>query len=268
MSSCSLFTSLSKRPTVDDKVAGEKMNQDVSMVPRDDYNKLLDKYQALIKRNRQLESSDGPKDLGPAVHEIPMPQDIQSSSLTEKNTQVKSAQYEEAVDLVDQLEVTKTPEPETALAETVDVFASPSAPKDPKTGPKELINPIDKSAIIIDPITSSMGVEDQIQELQKATDLVQKNMLDKALMILKALENSDNIQIKVRSKFWIGEILFKQGEYDLSMQIFEEIVSHYAFSGIVIKTLGRLIVCSDKLKLKKKYDLYYSILHDFFEGEA
>ena len=66
----------------------------------------------------------------------------------------------------------------------------------------------------------------------------------------------------------MGEILFSQGEYDLSLQIFEEILERHAFSGLVIKTLGRLIVCSEKLKLVGKQEKYYSILHDFFEQGA
>ena len=50
------------------------------------------------------------------------------------------------------------------------------------------------------------------------------------------------------------------------MQIFEEIIEKDAFSGTVIKALGRLIVCSEKLKLEKKKERYYSLLHDFFES--
>jgi hypothetical protein len=61
-------------------------------------------------------------------------------------------------------------------------------------------------------------------------------------------------------------MLFRQGEFDLSMQVFEEIITKYAFSGVVIKTLGRLIVCSERLKLAKKREQYFSILHDFFES--
>ena len=40
----------------------------------------------------------------------------------------------------------------------------------------------------------------------------------------------------------------------------------YAFSGVIIKTLGRLITCAEKLKLSKKKDVYFSILHDFFDA--
>jgi len=51
------------------------------------------------------------------------------------------------------------------------------------------------------------------------------------------------------------------------MQIFEEIITRDAYSGMVVKTLGRLIVCSEKLGLKAKKDKYFSVMHDFFEAE-
>ncbi len=96
-------------------------------------------------------------------------------------------------------------------------------------------------------------------------NLVGQNKFEDALQLLKSLEGSSNNQVAVRTKFWTGEIFFKQGEYDLSMQVYEEVISQHAFSSIVLKALGRLIVCVEKLKLQKKYDLYYSLLHDFFE---
>ena len=82
---------------------------------------------------------------------------------------------------------------------------------------------------------------------------------------MRPLEKSPVKQLMVWSKYLIGEILFKQNEFDLAMQVFEEIINKHAFSGLVIKSLGRLIVCSEKLKLTKKKEQYYSLLHDFFE---
>ena len=92
------------------------------------------------------------------------------------------------------------------------------------------------------------------------------NKFDAALTELKKIEKSKVKQVRVRARFSIGEIMFRQGEYDLAMQIYEEILQQDAFSGIVIKTLGRLIVCSEKLKLKKKQEQYYSMLYNFFES--
>ena len=85
-------------------------------------------------------------------------------------------------------------------------------------------------------------------------------------MILKELEGSKEKQIVVRAKMMLGDLLFNQGEYDLSSQVYEEIIGKYAFSGFVIKALGKLVVCSEKLKQPEKQAKYYSLLHDFFEA--
>jgi len=139
------------------------------------------------------------------------------------------------------------------LAETVDVFSQTNG----SSAAKAVVNSDDYS---------SVDVEAQIRNLQTAEQLVAQNKFDESLNLLKPLERSPVRQIRVRARYLVGESLFKQGDYDLSMQIFEEIIEKDAFSGTVIKALGRLIVCSEKLKLEKKKERYYSLLHDFFES--
>lgn len=146
--------------------------------------------------------------------------------------------------------------PPADLAETVDVFG-----KDGLASKAAVGAAVSKKRA---PISDS-ALEQQINTLHKADKLVRQNRMDSALILLKDLEESPNHQIKVRAKFYLAEMLFRQNEYDLAMQMYEEIVRKYAFSGLVIKSLGRLIVCSEKLKLGKKQERYYSILHDFFE---
>jgi predicted negative regulator of RcsB-dependent stress response len=111
----------------------------------------------------------------------------------------------------------------------------------------------------------NMAIENQLVEIRRSLVLIGQNKIDAAMAKLKVLEQSSVPQIKVRSKFLVAELLFRQAEYDLSMQIYEEILTKHAFSGVVLKTLGRLVVCCEKLKLNKKKAQYYSILHDFFE---
>ncbi len=111
-------------------------------------------------------------------------------------------------------------------------------------------------------------VESHMFKIRKADKLQKQNKFDQALTLIKELERSPVRQIEVRAKYLLGEILFKQGEYDLAMQVYEEILTKYAYSGLVIKSLGRLIVCSDKLKQTAKQEKYYSFLHDFFEEGA
>jgi TolA-binding protein len=64
----------------------------------------------------------------------------------------------------------------------------------------------------------------------------------------------------------LGDLLFNQGEYDLALQVYEEVIKKYAFSAYVLKALGKLVACCEKLKLPEKGAKYYSLLHDFFES--
>lgn len=107
-------------------------------------------------------------------------------------------------------------------------------------------------------------IESQISQLRKAYSFFRQKKFPQALEVLKPLEVASHKQVQVRAKFLIGDILFFQNEFDLSMQVFEEIITRHAFSGVVVEALGRLIVCSEKLQLKQKEEKYYSILHDFF----
>lgn len=157
-------------------------------------------------------------------------------------------------DIVNQLSQAKE---NSDLVETVDVFGSDMS--------KTKVNSIDKRAIVAPVDVPPSEIESQIVKLERAQVLTAQNKFDQSLTILKSLESSNVRQVKVRAKYEIGELLFIQGEYDLAMQVFEEIIHREAFSGVVLKVLGRLIVCSEKLKLNKKKQKYYSILHDFFE---
>ena len=44
------------------------------------------------------------------------------------------------------------------------------------------------------------------------------------IIILKELEDSQVFQIRAQSRYLLGKTMYEQGEYDVSMQIFEEIV--------------------------------------------
>ncbi|MEK6625658.1 MAG: hypothetical protein AABY86_11855 [Bdellovibrionota bacterium] len=114
---------------------------------------------------------------------------------------------------------------------------------------------------------SKDAIFDEMKKFEKAKMLLGQKQFDGSLKLLREIEQSRVNTLKVHAKFYIGELLFMQGEFDLAMQLFEEILQNYAFSGVVYKALGRLIACSEKLKLAQKKDKYFSILHDFFEAE-
>jgi len=208
-------------------------------VSKDQYNELMKKYETLLQE-RRLENAQSPNEAADLANAL------------EKNPPADPA------DLAQKIANLPQDSQDMQLAETVDVFG-PDGVK------------IDKSqAAAPTPSLDSANageVEDDLQQLQKAEGLLNQNKFDATLSIVKKLETSPSKQVRVRAKFLLGEILFKQGEFDLAMQIFEEIITRDAYSGMVVKTLGRLIVCSEKLGLKAKKDKYFSVMHDFFEAE-
>ncbi|WP_157680023.1 tol-pal system YbgF family protein [Bacteriovorax sp. DB6_IX] len=200
-------------------------------VPKAQYDQLLGKYEALLDKIKSAEATS-------------------SSKMANTPASPKSDS-----DMITQLSKIQPP---ADLAETVDVFGKNGlANKIPAPAAMETTTSRSK--------LSDSALERQINTLHKADKLVRQNRMDSALILLRDLEESPNPQIKVRAKYYLAEMLFRQNEYDLAMQMYEEIIKKYAFSGLVIKSLGRLIVCSEKLKLGKKQERYYSILHDFFE---
>lgn len=237
MQSCSW---MSKRKVLFEEEGSSSQDEKVSSsnksskhtVPKAQYEQLLNKYESLLDKIKAAESK----------------------STKRVNKEMSSSKQPVApTDMISQLSKIT---PAADLAETVDVFGSNGLASKSTMG----ISRNSKKKEI-----SDSAVERQLSMLAKANQLVGQNRMDSALILLKELEESPNGQIKVRAKFYLAEMLFRQNEYDLAMQMYEEIVRKYAFSGLVIKSLGRLIVCSEKLKLGKKQERYYSILHDFFE---
>jgi tetratricopeptide (TPR) repeat protein len=95
--------------------------------------------------------------------------------------------------------------------------------------------------------------------------LVENESYPEAIRVARLLSESSFTQVAVRAKFYLGEALFRAKDYDLAMQVYEEIINQSAFSGVVLKTMERLVVCAENLKLESKRARYYSLLHDFFE---
>lgn len=148
------------------------------------------------------------------------------------------------------------------LVETVDVFNEKGSRKsnmEMNAEKLEFPKVSDKNENVGD-------IQDQITKYQNAKKMILKKDYDSGMLVLKELENSSIKQIRVRARYSIGNLLYLQGEYDLALQKFEQIINKDAFSGVVLKALRGLINCSDKLNLKKKKERYHSILYDFFES--
>ena len=110
-----------------------------------------------------------------------------------------------------------------------------------------------------------MEMEQKISLLRGIEDEISAGNLQSAQDKLGKIQKKNLLPLfRVRAKFLRGEVLFHQGEYDIAKQVYEDILTHDAFSGIVLKALERLIVCSEKLKLESERKKYHSILHNFF----
>lgn len=224
LSSCSWMT---ERTSLFGEDAEQKAKAEpLQMVPKEQYDQLLNKYETLIGQVKNAEQA-------------------------KRESVEKPFEGSDPSEIVNQLSKVQPP---SDLAETVDVFSEQ----------KKMVDQNEAMLGKVSNVVSDNVVENQIVRLRKGIELVAQNRFDQALTTFKDLEQSPVEQIQVRAKFYLGEILFMQNEYDLAMQVFEEIISKHAFSGVVIKSLGRLIVCTEKLKLDKKKEKYYSILHDFF----
>lgn len=194
------------------------------LVSKAQYDQLLKKYEELLHKSKKSEP-------------------VASSEI--------AVQGDTPADIVENL---SQGAPSGELTETVDLFGAP-----PKAKSLSRVKKVDINA----PMTAE-NVENQIISLRKAWKYVDANQFNKAMGVLKGLEDSQNGQVRVRAKYLIGEIFYKQGNFDLAMQVFEEVIHTQAFSGVILDTLRRLTICSEKLKLPKKKELYFSMLHDFF----
>lgn len=173
----------------------------------------------------------------------------------------------QAEDLVSEIEKTaakdnETTEAKNTLMETVDVFDNKAA---------TVVSPSlpGKSNLDIEPETSasvsSGSIESEISDLKKGMSLAGAGKFDQAIKVLQSLsKTSSNKQIQVRAKFGTGEVFLAQKEYDLALQVYEDIINHNVYSGLVLNALKRAVTCSEKLNLTDKKTRYESLLKDVF----
>lgn len=231
--------------TVDSVQAGQ--NTPPAMVPKVQYDELSRKYQELLSLSKNQVSKPE------ATVEA-------QANPSEKGAQTKpemgggtSIDPSELVNHIDKAI------PDTAAADSVDALKSEGAVNNEKGPPLP-------ASMGVQHVNNTDDIDEQITKLREVQELVKVNKFDNALTILKELENSKEKQIVVRAKMMLGDLLFNQGEYDLASQVYEEVIKKYAFSGFVLKALGKLVVCGEKLKQPEKQAKYYSLLHDFFEA--
>jgi tetratricopeptide (TPR) repeat protein len=120
------------------------------------------------------------------------------------------------------------------------------------------------------PSTSSVAsvevpddVEAQLGLYRKGVALKETNQ-GEATKIFQQLESKAIAPVKVRAKYQIGDMLLKKGQYDLALQVFEDIISKNAHSGVVLDALNGALIASEKLGMNSKKDQYASMLNDVF----
>jgi tetratricopeptide (TPR) repeat protein len=109
----------------------------------------------------------------------------------------------------------------------------------------------------------AFDIESQYKTLELAQEEIGKGEYEKAISLLKEIENSEFKQIKVRAKFLQGEIFFSQKEYDQAMQKYDEIITRYGFSSVAILAIGRKDSCKKYLNLPDTQEPYHLIYKDF-----
>ena len=237
LTSCSSLW-LQRDQTVDSALS-DGASSGSATVSKDQYDELSRKYNDLLAKSKNL----SPLEMAQAPIVIGNLNDQSKPHLADTT-------HIDPSELVNQID--------SAIPDigNLDLIANSSPSKGPAT----------PTSMGVKTLNNSDEIDDQISRLREVQELVKVNKFDAALSILKDLEASKEKQIVVRAKMMLGDLLFNQGEFDLSSQVYEEIINKYAFSGFVIKALGKLVVCSEKLKQPEKQAKYYSLLHDFFEA--
>ena len=106
-------------------------------------------------------------------------------------------------------------------------------------------------------------VESQLSLFRRGLALKTSNP-GESTKIFQQLETKGIPPVKVRSKYQIGEMLLGRGQYDLALQVFEDIITNHADSGIVIDALRGAVMATEQLNIPNKKDQYASMLNDVF----
>ncbi len=123
----------------------------------------------------------------------------------------------------------------------------------------------------IDPDQQIVVSAEVPQDLESQLSLYRRGLALKAsnpgeaTKIFQQLETHGAPAVQVRARLQVGELLFSKQQFDLALQVFEDIITKNAESGIVLDALRYAAVCSDKLGLTTKKDQYASMLNDVFE---
>ncbi len=126
----------------------------------------------------------------------------------------------------------------------------------------------------VSPLPSSMTPRVPIKpsemwnSYRQAQSLIQQKELGQAVKLLHSLELLPEDQLQVRVRYTLGELFFKEQQFDLALQVYEKILEHHPRSGFVVEALKRLVSCTSQLNLSEKKHRYRSLLQDVFKVNA
>lgn len=131
----------------------------------------------------------------------------------------------------------------------------------------ETVNVFDgaETASSSSPIEVPADIESQLNLYRRGLALKESNP-GEATKIFQQLEIRAVSPVRARAKFQIGELLLAKGQYDLALQVYEDVITKNAESGVVLDALRGAVVASDKLGIPNKKDQYSSMLNDVFES--
>jgi tetratricopeptide (TPR) repeat protein len=183
----------------------------------------------------------------------------------ENSNYVSRAQYEKLLKKYQSLKAEQTGGDGEITAANVDV-SEPSAETvslfdDGKSAPAPRSMAPRSSKITIE----DDEINDSLSQLYKAIQSYQARDYSAALNVLDRLNRSSVDQVRVRSRYYTGLILFEKQEHDLALQVFEEVLQNHSFSYLVLDSLKYAYNCAQKLNLDDKANRYQSMLRDIFK---
>jgi hypothetical protein len=111
--------------------------------------------------------------------------------------------------------------------------------------------------------------QDDFQKDMMAYEQGLKNFEEKKFLAARKLfeqsSTSEFLQIKVRSKLYLGRTFMMEDQYDLALQMFDEVITSHAYSSYVFEALRFGAECAKKLKQETKFQEYVSLLQDVFK---
>ena len=176
---------------------------------------------------------------------------VKYEELSKKYEQLKEGPNKEQPSLVDELQKSSSENfsqnsNASSNVETVDAFPNQVVVATEEATPTDL--------------------DSQLALFKKGIALKNSNTSE-ATKIFQQLESVGVPAVKVRSKLQMGEILYGKGQFDLALQVFEDIINKHDHSGVVLDALKYAEICSDKLGIQNKKDQYASMLNDVFEAK-